>query len=151
MTGVSALRVTTYSTCIFRKWDRTVTFLISNHSGSRDNNRSILHRLWRKRIGLLCRGPKSWFQMKVNFTFLLYLRSYSLEEEWRGFEVQCEGSVVCDDVSMSSAVIGWPTVFYQVSIASTRTFFFFFERKIRNNLGFNNSSAVPEAHHFNTI
>ncbi len=36
---------------------------------TRDNIRSILPGLWRKRTGLLLSGPKSSFQMKVNFHF----------------------------------------------------------------------------------
>ncbi len=48
-------------------------------------------------------GPKSSFQMKVNFAFHLETRSQSLEEEWRGtesmlLEVQCEVSTVSDDL-----------------------------------------------------
>ncbi len=40
---------------------------LPSHFWTRDNVRSILHGLWRKRTGLLLSGPKSSFQMKVNF------------------------------------------------------------------------------------
>ncbi len=77
---------------------------LPSHFWTRDNVRSILPGLWRKITGLLLSGPKSSFQMKVNFTFHLETRSQSLEEEWRGtesmlLEVQCEVSTVSDDLS----------------------------------------------------
>ncbi len=59
---------------------------LPSHFWTRDNVRSILPGLWRKRTGLLLSGPKSSFQMKVNFAFHLETRSHSLEEEWRGTE-----------------------------------------------------------------
>ncbi len=42
---------------------------LPSHFWTRDNVRSILPGLWRKRPGLLLSGPKSSFQMKVNFKF----------------------------------------------------------------------------------
>ncbi len=42
-----------------------------SHFWTRDNVRNILPGLWRKRTGLLLSGPKSSFQMKVNFAFHL--------------------------------------------------------------------------------
>ncbi len=42
---------------------------LPSHFWTRDNVRSILPGLWRKRTGLLLSGPKSSFQMKVNFAF----------------------------------------------------------------------------------
>ncbi len=39
---------------------------LPSHFWTRDNVRSILPGLWRKRTGLLLSGPKSSFQMKVN-------------------------------------------------------------------------------------
>ncbi len=56
-------------------------------------------------------GPKSSFQMKVNFAFHLETRSQSLEEEWRVtdsllLEVQCEVSTVMIWAAMSSAGVG---------------------------------------------
>ncbi len=41
---------------------------------TRDNIRSVLPGLWRKRTGLLLSGPKSSFQMKVNFAFHLEIK-----------------------------------------------------------------------------
>ncbi len=40
---------------------------LPRHFWTRDNVRSILPGLWRKRTGLLLSGPKSSFQMKVHF------------------------------------------------------------------------------------
>ncbi len=48
---------------------------LPSHFWTRDNIRSILPGLWRKRTGLLLSGPKSSFQMKVNFAFHLESRS----------------------------------------------------------------------------
>ncbi len=39
-----------------------------------------------KKTGLLLSGPKSSFQIKVNFAFNLEIKVWSLEEEWRGTE-----------------------------------------------------------------
>ncbi len=47
---------------------------LPSHFWTRDNVRSILPRLWRKRTGLLLSGPKSSFQMKVNFAFHLEIK-----------------------------------------------------------------------------
>ncbi len=47
---------------------------LPSHFWTRDNVRSILPGLWRKRIGLLLSGPKSSFQMKVNFAFHLEIK-----------------------------------------------------------------------------
>ncbi len=43
--------------------------VLPSHFWTRDNVRSILPGLWRKRTGLLLGGPKSSFQMKVHFHF----------------------------------------------------------------------------------
>ncbi len=57
-------------------------------------------------------GPKSSFQVKVNFAFHLEIKVWSLEEEWRGtesklLEVQCEVSEVRDDLgAVMSAGVG---------------------------------------------
>ncbi len=64
-------------------------------------------------------GPKSSFQMKVNFAFNLETRSQSLEEEWRGtesmlLEVQCEVSTVSDDLGCHVICWCWSTVFSEV-------------------------------------
>ncbi len=42
---------------------------LPSHFWTRDNVRSVLPGLWRKITGLLLSGPKSSFQMKVNFHF----------------------------------------------------------------------------------
>ncbi len=86
---------------------------LPSHFWTRDNVRSILPGLWRKRTGLLLSGPKSSFQIKVNFAFHLEIKVLSLEEEWRGtesklLEVQCE---VC---------WCWSIVFYQVQSQCSR-------------------------------
>ncbi len=47
---------------------------LPSHFWTRDNVRSILPGLWRKRNGLLLSGPKSSFQMKVNFAFHLKIK-----------------------------------------------------------------------------
>ncbi len=47
---------------------------LPSHFWTRDNIRSILPGLWRKRTGLLLSGPKSSFQMKVNFAFHLEIK-----------------------------------------------------------------------------
>ncbi len=56
-------------------------------------------------------GPKSSFQIKVNFAFHLKTRSQSLEEEWRGTESMLKSSVkfpqsVMIWAAMSSAGVG---------------------------------------------
>ncbi len=92
---------------------------LPSHFWTRDNVRSILPGLWRKRTGLLLSGPKSSFQIKVNFAFHLETRSQSLEEEWRGtesmlLEVQCEVSTVSDDLGCHVICWCWSTVFSEV-------------------------------------
>ncbi len=47
---------------------------LPSHFWTRDNVRSILPVLWRKRTGLLLSGPKSSFQIKVNFAFHLEIK-----------------------------------------------------------------------------
>ncbi len=47
---------------------------LPSHFLTRDNVRSVLPGLWRKRTGLLLSGPKSSFQMKVNFAFHLEIK-----------------------------------------------------------------------------
>ncbi len=66
-------------------------------------------------------GPKSSFQMKVNFAFNLETRSQSLEEEWRGtesmlLEVQCEVSTVSDDLGCHVICWCWSTVFSESTV-----------------------------------
>ncbi len=92
---------------------------LPSHFWTRDNIRSILPGLWRKRTGLLLSGPKSSFQMKVNFAFHLEIKVWSLEKDWRGtesmlLEVQCEVSEVSDDLVCHDVCWFWSIVFYQV-------------------------------------
>ncbi len=47
---------------------------LPSHFWTRDNVRSILPGLWRKITGLLLSGPKSSFQIKVNFAFHLEIK-----------------------------------------------------------------------------
>ncbi len=73
--------------------------------------------LWRKELS----GPKSSFQMKVNFAFHLETRSQSLEEESRGtdsmlLEVQCEVSTVSDDLGCHVICWCWSTVFLKSTV-----------------------------------
>ncbi len=72
--------------------------------------------LRRKRTGLLLSGPKSSFQMKVNFAFNLEIKVP--ESGGRGerhrihvFEVQCEVSTVSDDLGCHVICWCWSTKF----------------------------------------
>ncbi len=47
---------------------------LPSHFWTRDNVRSVLPGLWRKRTGLLLSGPKYSFQMKVNVAFHLEIK-----------------------------------------------------------------------------
>ncbi len=92
---------------------------LPSHFWTRDNVRSILPGLWRKRTGLLLSGPKSSFQMKVNFAFHLEIKVPESGEEWRGtefmlLEVQCEVSTVSDDLGCQVICWCWSTVFSEV-------------------------------------
>ncbi len=95
---------------------------LPSHFWNRNIVRSILPGLRRKRTGLLLRGPKSSFQIKVNFAFHLEIKVWSLEEDWRGtesklLEVQCEVSEVSDDLGCRDVCWCWAIVFYQVNAA----------------------------------
>ncbi len=79
------------------------------------------HLTWakEKRTGMLLCGPKSSFQIKVNFAFHLEIMVLSLEEDWRDkesklLEVQCEVSEVSDDLGCRDVCWCWSIVFYQV-------------------------------------
>ncbi len=92
---------------------------IPSHFWNRNIVRSILPGLWRKRTGLLLSGPKSSFQIKVNFAFHLEIKVWSLEEDCRGtksklLEVQCEVSEVSGDLGCRDICWCWSIVFYQV-------------------------------------
>ncbi len=81
--------------------------------------RSILPGLRRKRTGLLLSGPKSSFQIEVNFAFHLEIKVWSLEEDWRGteyklLEVQCKVFEVSDDLGCCDVCWCWFTVFSEV-------------------------------------
>ncbi len=86
-------------------------------------NRNIVRSPWakpglkRKITGLLLSGPKSFFQMKVNFAFHLEIKVP--EEEGRGtesmlLEVQCEVSTVSDGLGCHVFCWCWSTVFSEV-------------------------------------
>ncbi len=93
---------------------------LPSHFWNRNNVKNILPGLKRKKTGLLLGGPKSSFQMKVNFAFNLEIKSGgSLAEEWRGtesmlLEVQCEVSTVSDDLGCHVICWCWYTVFSEV-------------------------------------
>ncbi len=70
-------------------------------------------------------GPKSSFQIKVNFAFHLEIKVCSLEEDWRGtesklLEVQCEVSEVSDDLGCHDVCWCWSIVFHQVQSQCSR-------------------------------
>ncbi len=100
---------------------------LPSHFWTRDNVRSILPGLWRKRTGLLLSGPKSSFQMKVNFAFHLEVKvpesggrveRHRIHVAWRHrsmlLEVQCEVSTVSDDLGCHVICWCWSTVFSEV-------------------------------------
>ncbi len=92
---------------------------LPSHFWTRDNVRSVLPGLWRKRTGLLLSGPKSSFQMKVNFAFHLEIKvpeSGGRVERHRIhlLEVQCEVSTVSDDLGCHVICWCWSTVFSEV-------------------------------------
>ncbi len=109
--GVSASRVTTL---------RHLRQGLPSHFWNR-NFRSILPGLRRKRTGLLLSGPKSSFQIKVNFAFHLEIKVWSLEEDWRGtesklLEVQCEVSEVSDDLGCRDVCWCWSICFIKSKV-----------------------------------
>ncbi len=74
---------------------------------------------------MLLNGPKSSFQIKVNFAFHLEIKGWSLEEDWRGaksklLEVRCEISEVGDDLGCRDVSWCWFIVFYQVQSQCSR-------------------------------
>ncbi len=115
--GVSASRVTTLR--------RLSGKGLPSHFWTRDNVRSILPGLWRKRTGLLLSGPKSSFQMKVNFAFHLEIKvpesrgrveRNRIHVAWS----QCEVSTVCDDLGCHVICWCWSTVFSEVHSRAAR-------------------------------
>ncbi len=65
-------------------------------------------------------GPKSSLQMKVNFAFHLEIKVWSMEEDSKLFEVQCEVSTVSDDLGCHAVCWCWSIVFYQVKSQRNR-------------------------------
>ncbi len=65
-------------------------------------------------------GPKSSLQMKVNFAFHLEIKVWSMEEDSKLFEVQCEVSTVSDDLGCHAVCWCWSIVFYQVQSQRNR-------------------------------
>ncbi len=93
------------------------------HFWNRNIIRSILPGLQRKRTGLLLSGPKSSFQMKLNFASHLEIKvpeSGGRVERHRihvaevVIEVQCEVSSVCDDLGCHVICWCWSIVFSEV-------------------------------------
>ncbi len=90
---------------------------LPSHFWTRDNVRSILPGLWRKRTGLLLSGPKSSFQIKVNFAFHLEIKV------WRKTGEAQNPSCLKSSVKFPQSVMiwgasdicwCWSIVFYQV-------------------------------------
>ncbi len=98
---------------------------LPSHFWTRDNVRSILPGLWRKRTGLLLSGPKSSFQMKVNFAFHLEIKVPESGARVERHRIHVAWSPVwsfhsqwwfgCCDVCWC-----WSTVFYQVHSQCSR-------------------------------
>ncbi len=93
---------------------------LPSHFWNRNIVRSILPGLRRKRTGLLLSGPKSSFQMKVNFAFHLEIKVPESGGRVERLEVQCEVSTVSDDLGCH--VICWclSTVFSEVHSQHSR-------------------------------
>ncbi len=92
---------------------------LPRHFWNRNIIRSILPGLKRRRTGLLLSGPKSSFQMKVNFAFHLEIKvpeSGGRVERHRihVLEVQCEVYTVSDDLGCHVICWCWSTVFSEV-------------------------------------
>ncbi len=87
-----------------------------SHFWTRNNIRSILPGLRRKRTGLLLRGPKSSFQMKVHFAFHLEIKVWRKSEEAQN-PCCLKSSVkfpVSDDLGCHVICWCWSTVFSEV-------------------------------------
>ncbi len=92
---------------------------LPSHFWNRNIVRSILSGLRRKRTGLLLSGPKSSFQMKVNFAFNLEIKvpeSGGRVERHRihVVEVQCKVYTVSDDLGCHVICWCWSIVFSEV-------------------------------------
>ncbi len=81
---------------------------------TRDNVRSILPGLWRKRTGLLLSGPKSSFQMKINFAFHLpgnfraLHASFCWQALWRCWFHFPAGLGTCPHCQRYQKLVQWP-------------------------------------------
>ncbi len=87
-----------------------------SHFWTRNNIRSILPGLKRKKTGLLLRGPKSSFQMKVHFAFHLEIKVWRKSEEAQN-PCYLKSSVkfpVSDDLGCHVICWCWSTVFSEV-------------------------------------
>ncbi len=88
---------------------------LPSHFWTRDNVRSILPGLWRKRT--VAQWSKVLFSDESKFC--ISFGNQGLEEEWRGtesmlLEVQCEVSTVSDDLGCHVICWCWSTVFSEV-------------------------------------
>ncbi len=92
---------------------------LPSHFWTRENVQKHLTWLWRKRTGLLLSGPKSSFQMKVNFAFHLEIKvpesggrveRHRIHVAWSPVEV----STVSDDLGCHVICWCWSTVFSEV-------------------------------------
>ncbi len=86
---------------------------LPSHFWTRDNVRSILPGLWRKRTGLLLSGPKSFFQMKVNFAFHLEIKFPESGGRVERHRIHVAwSSTVSDDLGCHVICWCWSTVFF---------------------------------------
>ncbi len=89
---------------------------LPSHFWNRDNVRSVLPGLWRKKNWTVAQWSKFLFsdERKCCISFWKS-RSQSLEEEWRGIEsMLLEVSIVSDDLGCHVIFWYWSTVFFEV-------------------------------------
>ncbi len=109
-----------WSQCIKSRYAQTSSGKgLPSHFWNRNIVRSILPGLRRKITGLLLRGTKSSFQMKIHFAFYLEIKvpeSGGRVEDTEStlLEVQCEVSTVSDDLGCHVICWCWSTVFSEV-------------------------------------
>ncbi len=91
---------------------------LPSHFWNRNIVRSILPGLRRKRTWLLLSGPKSSFQIKVNFAFHCEIKAPEsggrIERHTIHVKVQCEVYTVSDDLDGHIICWCWSTVFSEV-------------------------------------
>ncbi len=89
---------------------------LPSHFWNRDNVRSVLPGLWRKKNWTVAQGSKVLFSDERQFSISFWKsRSQSLEEEWRGTKsMLLEVSTVCDDLGCHVIFWYWSTVFSEV-------------------------------------